>query len=298
MNAEIRLPNITGVSEKEQLQQMKSYLYQLCEQLQWAFENVNTSGQAPGNTGYVENRIVRRLTEDSPSGDAKAETGGDAKVDFNELKSLIIKSAEIVDAFYQKISKRLEGVYVAQSDFGAYVEKTDLEIEATSDAITQSFDNLRVIITDNKNAANESHADLNESISSTRAGLVEAKSHWDGEFNEAKLEMEGLNTEIKEIKSYIKSGYLYDENGVPIYGVEIGQFASVDGAEKEKSFARFTSKKLAFFDSNGVEVAYISDRKLYIGQAEITRSYKIGGLEDTVMERTGDVVTRWVGGDW
>ena len=35
-----RLPNITGASEKEQLQQIKSYLYQLIDQLNWAFEQL------------------------------------------------------------------------------------------------------------------------------------------------------------------------------------------------------------------------------------------------------------------
>ena len=33
-----RLPAITGQSEKEQLQQLQNYLYQLVEQLNWAFD--------------------------------------------------------------------------------------------------------------------------------------------------------------------------------------------------------------------------------------------------------------------
>ena len=37
---EFRLPNITAASEKEQLQQLKSYLYRLVEQLNWAFEQL------------------------------------------------------------------------------------------------------------------------------------------------------------------------------------------------------------------------------------------------------------------
>ena len=42
MGIQIRLPNITGASEKEQLAQLKSYLYQLSEELQWAFDNIDT----------------------------------------------------------------------------------------------------------------------------------------------------------------------------------------------------------------------------------------------------------------
>ena len=36
----LRLPNITGKSEQEQLQQLKSYLYQLVQELNWAFETL------------------------------------------------------------------------------------------------------------------------------------------------------------------------------------------------------------------------------------------------------------------
>ena len=37
---DIRLPKITGKTEKEQLLQIKSYLYQLAEQLQVAFNGM------------------------------------------------------------------------------------------------------------------------------------------------------------------------------------------------------------------------------------------------------------------
>ena len=55
-----------------------------------------------------------------------------------------------------------------------------------------------------------------------------------------------------------------DDNGIPIYGLEIGQRNDVDGVEVFNKYAQFTSDRLSFFDSNDVEVAYISDYKLYI----------------------------------
>lgn len=36
----IRFPNITGKTEAEQLAQVKSYLHQLVEQLNWAFNTI------------------------------------------------------------------------------------------------------------------------------------------------------------------------------------------------------------------------------------------------------------------
>lgn len=44
MNIDIRLPHITGTYE-EQLTQIKSYLYQLAEQLQYAFDTINKEGK-------------------------------------------------------------------------------------------------------------------------------------------------------------------------------------------------------------------------------------------------------------
>jgi hypothetical protein len=80
-----------------------------------------------------------------------------------------------------------------------------------------------------------------------------------------------------------------------VYGVEIGQKNTIDGEEVFNKFARFTADRLSFYDQNDSEVAYISDYKLYIRNAEITSSLKIGGFVDTVMP-SGDVVTKWVGG--
>ena len=37
---------------------------------------------------------------------------------FNSIKGLIIKSADIVDAYYEETSYRMQSAYVAQSAFG------------------------------------------------------------------------------------------------------------------------------------------------------------------------------------
>ena len=40
-----RLPNLTDGSEKQQLHQLKSYLYQLVQELNWAFEMLEKQEQ-------------------------------------------------------------------------------------------------------------------------------------------------------------------------------------------------------------------------------------------------------------
>lgn len=339
MGVELRLPQITGVTEKEQLLQIKSYIYQLREQLQFAFDTINTTGGS-GNGSYVVNQ-ARGFT--SSSGGLSS---SEAEITFSALKSLIIKSADIVDAYYEEINKKLEGVYVAESDFGIYAEKTSQEIEANSTAITQNFENTQIIIRDavdeawalasvEINDANSRIDDTNIAVENLGAGLDGANQRLDsaeGALQDAKDEFRGaiqvvtdslsdtdkllestkeqlkgsldnlefIITGLKEIivgvTAYIKSGLLYyTDAGIPVYGIEIGQEVEANGEKVFNKFSRFTSEKLSFYDNNGNEVAYISDKKLYIGQAEITISLKVGGLIDLVLAN-GDVVTKRVGG--
>lgn len=243
MGIELRYPSITAHSERDQINQIKSYLFQLVEQLQVELGNMDMP------SGYKVQEVKGAAQAQSVTADAEAS--------FSAIKSLIIKSAEIVEAYYTEISSRLEGVYVAKSDFGTFTEHTEQEISQSSTDIEQLFTDLQAIITD----------------------------------------IENLNFTLAEVNAHIRSGLLYyNDDSVPVYGLEIGQRNTVDGEEVFNKFARFTADRLSFYDQNDREVAYVSDYKLYIRNVEITSSYKVGGLVDTVMTN-GDVVTKWVGGE-
>lgn len=58
MSMNFRYPNITGVSEREQIAQMRSYLHQLVEQLNYAFSTLEgsatTSNVQSGGQSYDE----------------------------------------------------------------------------------------------------------------------------------------------------------------------------------------------------------------------------------------------------
>ena len=326
MAVEIRLPNITGKTEKEQLLQLKSYLYQLSEQLQWAFDNIETTGGS-GNGSYVVNQAPRAYTPSSGS------SGGGTGVNFAELKALLIKSADIVDAYYEEIHKRLQGLYVAQSDFGTYAEATELLIEANSQSITQNYTNTQTLISeangridgtndavgdlssalstvnnrvgdaesalaDAKKNINDSIQDVSNSVSLLDELRLAAEADLQGGIDELEIDLFGLKEIVVGVTGYIKSGELYKNNaGVPVYGIEIGQDVDApDGTKVFSKFARFISDRLSFFDKNGTEVAYISDEKLYIGQAEILTRLKIGKLVEYALAN-GDVVTKWEGGN-
>lgn len=265
MGIDLRLPNITGATDREKLSQMQSYIYQLVEQLQWGLQNVDT-------TNATVPKPTAKSLEPSVGGGGSI---ADPQSTFNSIKALIIKSAEIVEAYSEEISKRLEGTYVAQSDFGEYAQSTAQEIVANSESITQTFDNIQII-------RNTQEAD---------------KTALQGNIDDLGESVEILQNAIIGVTAYVKTGLLDETDaGVPIYGLEVGQTVRDEsGEEVFNQYARFTSDRLSFYDSNGSEVAYISDKKLFIRQAEITVALKIGGLTDFVMP-SGDVVTKWVGG--
>lgn len=244
MGYDIRLPNINAPTEKGQLVQLKSYIYQLAEQLQYALNNIDSSTAS----GYVVNEAMNSTTQD-------ATQKIDEQATFNAVKALIIKSAEIVDAYYDEISRRLEGEYVAISDFGTYSEQTEQVIKENSTNI--------------------------ESLFSSRQKI------------EAELGID-LEHYLTNVDAHIIAGKIDEVNGVPIYGLEIGQKNTKDGKEDFHKYARFTSDRLSFFDQNDIEVAYVSDKNLHIKGVEVLSTFKIGGFED-IVQSTGDIVTKWVG---
>lgn len=243
MSIDFRFPNITAKDEAGQLRQMQSYMFQLVEQLNYAMKIVD------GGTVSAEATVgvpIAAAGSDDPKSQAT----------FNSIKSLIIKSADIVNAYYETINARLKGLYVAESDFGIFAEETNLALESNSTSIAQQYESIQQILSD----------------------------------------IEGFENALIEVNAHIKSGLLYyGDDGAPVYGLEIGQRTEIDGVETFNKYARFTSEKLAFYDSNDNEVAYISDKKLYITHVEITGSFSLGGFVDKVLADRS-VVTKWVEG--
>ena len=240
---DIRFPNITAPTEAGKLQQMQSFMHQLVEQLNWALNNIDSGGGTPAATTSTVKPTAQE--KDDPISQ------------FNSIKGLIIKSADIVNAYYEKIDSllKLSGEYVAQSDFGTFQEDTENLVSATDKQLRQDLVDKQTIYDENGNI---------------RAELL--------------------------VNGHIYSGIIeYAMDGEAIVGIEIGQTTNRNGTESFTKFARFTADRLSFYDINNKEVAYISDYKLYITHVEIKGSLKEGGYEDTVTA-DGGIVTKWVGG--
>ena len=216
----IPLPRqITG-SGQEQLRQIQSYLFRLSQELELALGTVDKQLLTLRDTAAQTERTVQAVSESQ-----------NPKAQFSSLKALIIKSADIVNAYYEEISRKLSGEYVAQSDFGTFRQETRQEIRENSQEITRAFSNMQVI----------------------EDTLAE------------------LNGAVTQVNAWIKTGKLgEDENSVPIYGVEIGQQTEKDGIVAFQKFARLLADRLSFFDRNGLEVSYIGEESMHITRAEVS----------------------------
>ena len=122
---EIRLPELSGGSEQEQLRRIQSYLYTLAQQLQFAFDTV-----------------TREQTQAAAAREVQPESRGEV-TKFAAVKALILKSAQITEHFQEAVEKKLSGLYVAQSQFGSFRQETEAAITANSQSIQQKFTQLQ-----------------------------------------------------------------------------------------------------------------------------------------------------------
>jgi len=240
-------PYPTGTAQ-QQCFQTYSYLFQMAQQLNMALDQ-------------LENSAVQASPQQTPSAlrDATTQT---AAAQYDTLKSLIVKTANTVNRTMEQLSATLTEDYVAQSDFGSYVQKLSAYLEANPEALTQYY--------------------------SFTSDLQSAVGAVDAAFSAYRTDTEG----------YIRTGVVYYENSVPVYGVAVGQnltATEVDGVREvaPNNFrAVFTATKLSFWQ-DATEVAYISNNRLYITDITVLGSLQIGGW---AMTNSGGLAIRWIGG--
>ena len=243
MSINLRLPNVTAASDSGKLAQMQSYMYQLVEQLNWALNNIGDS-------------LPSQNAANAPATGVKEDTQSSPASTFGSIKSLIIKSADIVNAYYDEITKMISknNLYVAESDFGTFKEATESTLYADGTGLTHQVSSIQTIFDSDGNILDERICD-----------------------------------------GFINSGILYyDEDANAVVGLEIGQRnTDGDGNTLFKKFARFTSEELSFYDSNEVKVAYISDRRLYIPEAHIEKQLMMGHFID-IVKPNGAITTKYI----
>ena len=133
--ADFRKPNINAPTTEGQLSQVKSYLFQLTNQLNFALKATEEEEKKKGYSSSSGNKNGSQ---------AKSEENT-AEDTFLKLKNLIIKSADIVNSYYEVISTKLQGEYEALSDYGTFKQKTEASLTATSTSLDQHYTSIQEI---------------------------------------------------------------------------------------------------------------------------------------------------------
>ena len=209
-------PNISGNTTEAQLKSMQSWLFQFGEQLQYAINNLDASNFSEGGLEAI-----------SGSEKTSKSKGGNLE-EFDALKSLIIKTSDTVQSYYEEVAETLESDYIAISDFGEYSESNKADIVKSALGVTQNFSRIEEV--------------------SKKLDSVEVS----------------FDTYVKKTNAYIRTGYLEQ---LEMYGVSIGEekIEKIDGVEVVtfNQLATLTSEELAFWQ-NGVKLGYFKGDSLFV----------------------------------
>lgn len=249
------------------MMQVQSYLHQLVEQLNFTFSAIEKSAGS-----------VRPVGSNAA---ASEQTEAEKKMvdSVNNLKSLIIKSANTVRSEMDQLETELGSTYVAVADFGTFQEDISTRVTDTAASVER-------VISD--------YVKL--------SGLV----------NEASSEFDNY---VIETEGYIKQGIIgYNDKAEPIIGIAIGQDIEVyrnDDEDKtpvtvtvnnrdyhvintSSNMSIWTPDKLSFY-INGAEVGYFSNGALYTGDTIITGKLFLANNKWEISHNNG-LTIKWIGG--
>ncbi len=227
---------------EDQIRQIYSYLYQMSEQLNLAMNTISLEQMSDDTREKVE-----------------AAAGGAGQQQMNALKSMIIKTAEIVRHEMDLIEVELKDDYQALSDqFGSYERDLTTTITATAEGILQEYG-------------------YSEQIEGLTADGEETKRY------------------LRTFDQFIFCG-LVDEVGGKV-GIAIGENVTKKDShgatvlDHDHKMATFTMDRLSFFQG-GIEVAYFSNDEFHISRGVIDRSLQMGTFMWKVLADGSMALTR------
>lgn len=201
----IPTPAVTAADSATQLAQIRSYLYALSGELNWALEALEKGGQNPA---------IQQVSHQGQGQNSQESQGN--PVDFAQLKALIIKSADIVDAYYDQISQRLQGQYVAVSQFGQLMQDTQLTLGGTSTTLSAIFENQQTI------TAQDGATMIRSTDAWCKVGLLSEEGEfpvYGMEIGQVDSREDGLPV-YRKFARYCSDGvFLYDQNGIQVAGI-------------------------------------------------------------------------------
>jgi len=222
-------PPILQGQEKDQLRQVYQYLMTMSDKLNNALMTISIDQMTPATQKEIR----------------KAETAQTEQA--ASLKSLIVKTAEVVRHEMDEIRAHLQDEYEALSDeFGEYERNLESTITATAQGVLQEY-------------------------------------HYDERIQSVQDAAEGFQ---RRIDQYIFSGLIDEVNGkygiaigenVTSYDIEGNPY--LNNARKT---ATFTMDELAFWQGE-TKLAWITDNVFHFAQGEVTKSMKMGNHTWTIL---------------
>lgn len=254
-------PALQG-DERAQLTQVYRYLFRLSEQLNMSL------GALEGQTATMTH--TRGGGALFPDGMDAEQFWAEADAQYSSLKSLIIKTANLVRAEMDQIVTNLGSEYVAVSEWGTYKEEVSREIVDTAKYTMEHFEYGEEIL------------DIPE-----MAAI----------FDSYRIETTG----------YIKRGIIgFDDENYPILGIAIGQElkhkeVTVGGEvyevfDESQNMATYAADKLSFW-VNGVEVAYLSNSELVVTRIIVSDSIQLGSWDIAVNAADGMTIQKRIGSE-
>ena len=247
MVVDFRLPNISATTAEGQ--QIRSYLIQLTEQLNFAFNSISNNGETMDSY---------RVPQSASSGTTKED---EANNTFSEIKSLIIKSADVVEHIRSDVDTLFEqsDQYVATSNFGSYFSEQYSKQEAFPEMLKTTFY-------------------TKEEIDDSLGKRIDALEN-DAVFKQG-------------ILRFFTAG---EYEGVAQYGIEVGQEVANDNGEVVyNKMARLFAEGLELYSSkdSSTPIAMFKYNTMYITNAEISGNLKLGGYN---LDTSKGLTFKWVG---
>lgn len=195
----------------------------------------------------------------------------DARRRASDLKALIVKTANEVYEYADRIVQELDSVYVAKSDFGEYTETIQTTIEQTARGTVESYGYTAL-------------------IEGLRGDLGE------------------LDTYVTTINGQIRRGLVIDPGtGEETLGIVISENLQFTGAEHSEggltyyeltpgqTFGMYTSKGWQFW-INGVKAGWFdsADGMLHVAKIVVEDTLQLSG--DWLITTTGGFGIRYIGG--
>ena len=212
-------PPILRGTDRENIVRIHSYLYQIARDLNSALNNLTEDNFAAEST-------ASQILKNGGTEAQKREQNENLSV----LKSLIIKTADTVNAEMDVLETQLSSVYTAIGDPGTFDERIDAKITASAASIEQKIETETKMI-----AETITKIDTRGFI---RQGII------------------GYNDEATPII------------GIAI-GQEVEVDNDTGEINMSKDMAVWTSDRLSFY-VNGAEVAHFSNRALNVGDVIIS----------------------------